>query len=334
MKRRTTISDIAKRADVSLKTVSRVLNDEPHVRADVRDRVKRIAAELNYHPNVAARGLIHRRSFLIGLTYERPSPSYVVELQRGALDRLADTRYRLMVLPFDRASERPDELVGFLRSAGLDGVLLAPPSCDSPQVLDALDAAHIAYGRISPVTAPVRGAVAGMDDRAAARTIAEYLIGLGHRRIAIIAGQDHHSASALRMEGYRDAFDAAGIEPVAIEQGDFTLAGGQDAAARLLDRSLRPTAILAQNDDMAVGAIQAARDAGLNVPSQLSVAGFDDAVIAGLSWPRLTTIHQPVHAIAEAATDGLLKLLLGEAAPPPQTLAYRLIERGSTGAAP
>ena len=335
MKRRTTLSDVAKRADVSPKTVSRVLNDEPHVRADIRERVKRIAHEMNYHPNLAARGLIHQRSFLIGLTYERPSPSYVVELQRGALDRLRGTRYRLMVLPFNHASEKPGDLIAFLRSAGLDGVLLAPPSCDVPEVLDALDAAHIAHGRISPVEMPERGATAGMDDRAAAREIARHLIDLGHRRIAILAGQEHHAASGLRMAGYRDAFAAAGIEPLAIEQGDFTLAGGQAAARRLLALpGPAPTALLAQNDDMAVGAIQAARDAGLSVPEDISVAGFDDAEIARLSWPRLTTMRQPVYDIAHAATDGLLHLLAGEPSPPRRELGHELVLRQSTAVPP
>ena len=309
MVRRTTITDIARQAGVSIKTVSRVLNDEPHVRADVRARVKQVAEELHYHPNLNARGLITRQSFLIGLTYERPSASYVVELQRGALDRLEHERYRLLVLPFDKASQRSKDLFALIRSSSLDGILLAPPSCDDLGLLDALDNAGIAYARIAPTVALERGIVAIMDDTAAARSIAGHLLQLGHTKLAIITGRQTHAATRMRLDGYRQAIESHGLDfgSVLVESGDFGFESGEGAARRILDRQDPPTAIIAENDDMAVGAITVAREMGFSIPSDLSVVGFDDSEIARLSWPRLTTIKQPVFAMSRQAMDDLLK---------------------------
>lgn len=312
--------------------MSRVLNDEPHVKAAVRDRVKAAAAELNYHPNVSARGLITRRNYLIGLTYERPGPSYVVELQRGAIERLESEPYRLVVLPFHDASTRVEQLIALLRSAALDGVVLAPPSCDLPELLDVLDKVGIRYARIAPHREPGRGAIATMDDVGAARALAKHVLDLGHRQIGIILGDKTHHASEARLEGYREALADAGLalDQVMIEQGDFTYRSGETAAHRLLTRPERPTAILAQNDDMAVAAIMAARDLGLDVPRDLSVTGFDDSEVAKLSWPRLTTVRQPVFEMAEDAADKLLAVL-GGGDPGPATIhPHKLLLRQST----
>lgn len=316
--RRATIIDIARQAGVSPKTVSRVMNDEPHVKQSVRDEIKAIARALNYQPNVMAQGLIARKSYLIGLTYERPSPSYVVELQRGALERLAGERYRLIVLPFADATQDPEGLVALLRQAAVDGVVLSPPSSDLEPVLDALDAIGMPYGRVAPGTFPGRGACAMMDDVAAARAVADHVLGLGHRSIGVIYGHRDHPASTLRKEGYAQAFAARGLDylPVAEQQGDFTLESGVAAMQRIIAGGIMPTAILAQNDDMALGALMVAREAGIDVPERLSIAGFDDSDVARLSWPTLTTARQPVMEMARQATDGLLRLLEGGSAEP------------------
>ena len=315
--------------------MSRVLNDEPFVKDALREKVKAVAKALNYQPNITAKGLITRRSFMIGLTYERPSPSYVVELQRGVLERLADERYRMIILPFRDVCARPDDFFEFLRSAVLDGVVLAPPGSDELDVLDRLDAAGIHYARIAPQLEPGRGACSLLDDTAAAREIAEHLLALGHRRLAVILGDPTHRASAARSEGYARAFDAYDIaeDALCFEQGDFTFASGEAAMRRILARpGPRPTAVLAQNDDMAVGAMTVAREAGLSIPRDLSVTGFDDSDIARLIMPKLTTVRQPVFDMAMTATDGLLKLLAGEPAPPPVLHAHELLVRQSTAA--
>lgn len=293
---------------VSPKTVSRALNDEPHVSARVRQLVKEAAAKLDYHPNLTAQSLIARRSFLIGLTYERPSPSYVVDLQNGALDRMQSGRYRLIVLPFSRVSERLEELGRLLLSAGLDGVLLAPPACDQLELLDLLDRQGLAYARITPQKALERGIVITMDEVAAAHAVASHVLELGHRRVGVILGDPSHAASMARMEGYRRAFAEHGatLDEDLIVTGDFTYAVGYDVALDLLRRRPVPTAILAQNDDMAVAALGAARALGLSVPGDISIAGFDDSEVSRTTWPQLTTVRQPVSAMAWDATDRLI----------------------------
>jgi LacI family transcriptional regulator len=154
-----------------------------------------VAAVLHYHPNVVAQGLVGRRSYLIGLFYENPSPNYVVELQRGALDRLHGERYRLIVLPVESAGAVAEKIVSFVRSAALDGIVLTPPASDNPTILERLDDAGFPFVRIAPTTQPEIGPSDITDDVAAARAMTDYLIGLGHRRIATIKGDPTHPSS-------------------------------------------------------------------------------------------------------------------------------------------
>ena len=280
----------------------------------MRRKVKEAAAALDYHPNLAAQSLIARRSYLIGLTYERPSPSYVVELQNGALGRLENERYRLVVLPFNHVASRPEELGKLLLRAGLDGVLLAPPACDQPVLLDMIERQRLPYARITPHSDLDRGLVVAMDEVAAGHTVAAHMLSLGHRRVGIILGDPSHAASRGRLEGYRQAFQEAAvtIDDALVGTGDFTYDVGYRVALELLDRPVRPTAILAQNDDMAVAAIAAARDLGLSVPQGLSVAGFDNSEVSRTAWPPLTTVHQPVREMAWDAANRLIAMLDGD----------------------
>ena len=312
--KRTTIVDVGRLAGVSAKTVSRVLNDEPHVSPAVKQRVREAADALDYHPNVFAQALVRRKSNMIGLIYENPSPSYVVELQRGVLERLTNERYQLVVIPIRSVQEHAGEVVGMLRSAALDGVVLAPPASDNPIILNQLKDARILCARVAP-TRMIDVAPSNLiDDVAAAREIADYVIGLGHREIAIIRGDPTHASTEARMLGYMQAFSKAGIELrlERIEPGLFTFDSGLAAGRDIFTRGDRPTAILAQNDDMAVGAIMVAHQLGLSLPGDLSVAGFDDSAIANATWPRLTTVRQPVMELAATAASMVVAMLEGE----------------------
>jgi len=310
---RTTIIDVARAAGVSHKTVSRVLNGEPHVRPALKERVLDAVRQLDYRPNLIAKALVQRRSYLIGLVYENPSPSYVVELQMGVLERLANERYRLIVIPVRSVRDNAPEIVGLLRSAALDGVVLAPPACDHPDILAGLRAAGMAFARIGSTRQLETGANNILDDVGAAREMAAYVIGLGHRDIAIIKGDATHHSSEARLIGYSQALTAAGISMRLdwIEQGNYTFESGFEAAKRLLSAQQRPTAILSQNDDMAVGALMAARDLGLAIPGDVSIVGFDDSEVSRIVWPRLTTVRQPVFEMAVAATDMVIAQLAG-----------------------
>ncbi|WP_277968978.1 LacI family DNA-binding transcriptional regulator [Sphingomonas echinoides] len=306
--KRTTIVDVGRHAGVSTKTVSRVFNDEPHVSDAVKQRVRASAAALNYHPNVFAQSLVRRRSHLIGLVYEKPSASYVVDLQMGVLERLKGERYRLIVIPVQSVQENGAEIVGLLRAAALDGVVLAPPASDHLQILAQLDGAGIRYARIAPSRQLDLGSSTLLDDVAGAQAIAAHVLALGHRDIAIVRGDPDHAATHARMKGYAQAFAEAGcgVRDDRIETGLFTFDGGYAAGHALLDRADRPSAILVQNDEMAVGVMLAARERGLSIPDDLSIAGFDDAEVSRIAWPRLTTVRQPVFEMAIAATDMLI----------------------------
>lgn len=336
-----TISDVAEVAGVSIKTVSRVFNEEPNVREETRQRVLRVVAELDYHPNMAARSLAGRKSFLIGLLYDNPCPNYVLGLQSGSLDRLRGDRWRLLVVPCEDSLQMGGKtIVSMVRAAGVGGVILSSPLCDNAEIVNELLAARIPMVRIAPADSVGVDAAApsvGMDDRTAAADITRHLIDLGHRRIATILGDPTHSSSTERLAGFRRALEDAGItfDPDLVRQGFYTFESGLEAAASLLDRPNRPSAIFAQNDDMAAGTIIAASERGMTVPQDLSVAGFDDSYIASAVWPRITTIRQPIRAMAQAATDALVKMLDGaRCAPDHRVMPYELIVRGSSGAAP
>jgi LacI family transcriptional regulator len=330
--RRATIVDVAGAAGVSIKTVSRVFNDEPHVRVSVREAVLKAAAALDYQPNVVAQGLVGRRSFLIGLVYENPSPNYVVELQKGVLDRLHSERYRLMVLPVESVASVVGGMTRLLRGAALDGVVLTPPASDQQDILEELRAGGFPFARIAPTRFASIGPNVTTDDVSAARDLTTYLIELGHRRIGMIKGDPTHAASEARLLGFSQALGKAGLSQDLdmIEPGAFNFESGLRAGRRLLDRPDPPTAIFAQNDDMAAGAMMAARDLGRDVPGDISIAGFDDSAIAISSWPRITTIHQPVFDMARGAADALLAKLAGTAPAHSVDYPYTLMIRQST----
>jgi LacI family transcriptional regulator len=330
---RATITDVARLSGTSIKTVSRVFNDEPFVRAATRQRVLSAASELEYHPNVAARSLVRGRSSMIGLFYENPSPNYVVDLQTGSLDRLHGERFRLLLFPCESAAQVAGRLPGIARSAGLEGMIIAPPIGDDPATITALLKAGIPFVRIAPTHAPEVSPAVRIDDAAAARDMTRHLIALGHRRIALIRGEPTHPSSAERFQGYRDALAEAGLEidPSLIDEGHYTFESGLAAGRRLLATRSRPSAIFAANDDMAAGVLVAAQEHGLSIPGQLSIAGFDDSLISRVVWPQLTTIRQPTYEMARCATDALLAAIRDGGGGTMRQLDYELLVRGSTG---
>lgn len=330
-----TIKDVAERAGVSPKTVSRVINGEDHVRAHVREAVLRVVAELDYRPNAFARGLSSSRSFLIGLFFDEPSTTYAADIQRGAISRCRELGYHLVVEAVERT--RPDwmaQLDGTLRELRLAGAVLAPPICDWPELLDMFESHQVPVTRIAPGSTPERTARVWMDDRAAARDLTEHLLSLGHRDIAFIKGNPTHAATAQRWQGFHDALAAAdiAIPTRRVLQGDFTFRSGLAAAEAVLAGTDHPTAIFASNDEMALGVLVVAMRHGIAVPDALSVVGFDDAEFSRLAWPQLTTVHQPNVEMAAAAIDLLVGKPRGEtAANGCVKLGYSLIERPSSG---
>ena len=330
---RKTIDDVAKAAGVAIKTVSRVLNDEPNVREETRARVLAAVEALHYFPSLSARSLAGRRSYLIGLVYENPSANYIVDIQHGAMARCRQEKFRLFVHQCSgRDAELIRDVIGLVDQTHVDGLVVPAPLSQSVDLIRALDRRKLPFVRISPSNLEHRSPSVDMDDEGAAREMTEHLIELGHTRIGFITGHPTHHASALRLNGYQAALQAHRIpyEPGYVRQGHFVFESGLSAGRELLALPRPPTAIFASNDDMAAGVLMAAHELGLQVPSQLSVAGYDDTYIARITWPRLTTVHQPSYDMAWSATDLLLQALKNGEGVRTSRLAHRLIVREST----
>lgn len=334
--KRANISDVARVAGTSRKTVSRVINNEPNVHASTRKQVLNAIAALKYRPLTSARSLATNRSFMVGLLYDNRSPSYIMEVQAGVLEACEAQHYSMTVQPLVSASpdfvERVDDILTRHRP---DGLILTPPITDHAALLKSLRKSGTPFASISPLH-PEKQVGVILREREAAAAMVAHLVSLGHTRIAHIVGDLEHGAGVWRLAGYRDGMKRAGLKenPLYKVQGRFSFESGVAAARKLLALRKRPTAIFAGDDDMAVGTIWAASEAGLSVPGDISICGFDDTNIATQVWPPLTTVHQPVQEMARRATEELLRLVLGKGEASMVELDYEMRIRASTGPKP
>jgi LacI family transcriptional regulator len=332
-----TIHDVAVHAGVSRMTVSRVINGENSVRPETRRIVDAAIRALNYAPNPAARTLAGAAVLRIGLLSRIPSAAYLGEFLIGALERCSQINSQLIVRKHEPGAD-PAEAARMLIDARLDGVILPPPLADAPRLIERLIEAGIALVATGSVrTAPAMASI-GIDDRGAAREMTRHLIKLGHRRIAFVSGLPNHAATGLRLAGYRDALEEAGlaVNEALIAHGTYSYQSGLAAAEHLLLLDPRPTAIFASNDDMAAATVATAHRHRLDVPADLSVCGFDDTPVATTIWPELTTIRQPVAAMADGAVTILADLIADKRAGldgpvPHRLLDFELIRRQSDG---
>jgi LacI family transcriptional regulator len=331
-----TLDDVAALSEVSAKTVSRVVNDEPGVRSSTRERVLRAVELLDYKPNLNARVLAGDRSYLIGLFCDRPG-GYLTDFQAGAAERCRESGYHLMVEPWDLESPRLARQVnGLLRQLRLDGVILLPPLCDDRLMSNTLRDAAIPAVRIAPHERTSDSPSIGIDDYRAARTLTAHLLDLGHRRIGFLLGRPGHGAAEERYRGFADEMRARGapIDAALVGTGNFQFSDGQICAEQMLNNPHPPSAIFASNDDTAAAVISVAHRRDLDLPRQLSVVGFDDAPIASMIWPLLTTVRQPVTAMARVAAELIIEhspRRRGWPTPmPDRVLDFELVLRDST----
>lgn len=329
---RANIRDVSALAGVSVKTVSRVLNGHRYVRADTKDKVETAMRELGFKPSIAARILAGTKSGQIALIYDNHSPYYMHQIQMGCWDRCQSEGVRLLAQPVDVADpDVGDAVRGLVTETHVDGIILSSPVTDCDAVLRALESMDVPFVRISPGTNHALTSSVFMDDCQAADDMTTHLLNMGHRRIGFIKGHPNHMASDDRLFGYRRALDRVGIsfEPSLLVEGQFDFDSGTDAARLFMAMANRPTAIFAANDDMAAGVLAVAHDMGIDVPGELSVAGFDDTTLARTVWPPLTTIHQPMAELASAAAE---LLLAGADTIIHRRLPHRLVERASVAA--
>ncbi len=337
-----TLEEVAKLAGVSRSTVSRVVNQHPNVRPEVRERVWEVIRQTGYQPHAAARSLATRRTRVIGLIIPQAvttlfTDPYFPILIRGIADACNAHNYHLMLSLFSRRrvqeSRAHQDLLyqQVLRSRYLDGVVVSSAPLDDPIFRRLLEdgVPFVLIGRYSHE----RVSYVDVDNVVGARMAVEHLLRLGHERVATITGPLNMCAGQDRLEGYRQALTARGI-PVdedLIAEGDFTEGGGQAAMQRLLPR--HPTAVFAASDMMAVGALKVLREAGLRVPEDVAVVGFDDIPLASMVEPPLTTVRQPIEQLGSMAVELLVSLLEnpGEETTHRVVLPTELVIRASCG---
>ena len=315
VERKSTLSDIAKLAKVSIKTASRVVRQESNVSPKTRTAVEAAMKALKYRPSVAPRATVGSRSYVLALIFDNPNTSYIVELLRGALEQARKDGYHLLVEPVNLASANvAEDITNLLVQSNLDGMILPPPLCDDPAILQALVSSGKPFARISPSISKEIGLRVEISDYAAAREMTMKLIQLGHTSIGFVTGRQGTATTRRRLDGFLSAMKDANltVPDNFILEGTYEYRSGLEAGESLLKLAQRPTAIFASNDEMAAGLIAAAHKSGLSVPEELSIAGFDDSVIATVVWPQLTTVRQPIKEMAAAAVNMVTKQCRGK----------------------
>lgn len=321
-----TLEEVARLVDVSRSTVSRVINDHPNVRPETRERVWQAIRKSGYQPHAVARSLATNRTQIIGMVIPEAVTTLFTDpffslLLRGATRICNACHYQLLLSLFDDPDGQKEMYRRVLRGGYLDGVILASTSLDDPLIPDLLcdrvpfvSVGRYPNGRIHYVD---------VDNVAGGRMAVEYLIDLGHRRIATITGRLNTSHGQGRLEGYRQALQAHHIkvEESLIVEGDFTEGSGMVNMQRLLPAS--PDAVFVASDMMAIGALKALRQAGRRVPQDVALVGYDDIPIASAIEPALTTVRQPIERMGSMAVEVLLNVL--EEPLEKETLARRII---------
>ncbi len=330
-----TIKDVAIRAGVSVMTVSRVLNGERYVSEAKRGLVMAAVEALDFRRNPSARGLPGARTYVLGLV-AGVIAGYTAGIEFGAIRRCRQEGYHLALAAPDPEIEDPAEALRRL-VAGLpaDGLILLPPLGNNPEALAVLAARGKPFVRVAPDDQLDLAPSVRIDEVAAAAAITRHLLQQGHRRIGFIAGPPDHGGSDRRRQGYLQALSQQGLsaEEALMRPGDFSFEAGLAAGRSWLALDQTPTAVFASNDDMALGVMSAAAQAGVAMPGRLAVAGFDDIEFAREIWPPLTTIRQPIAAMGEAAAELLIARIGRGGADLPveaRLLDYELIIRGSS----
>ncbi len=336
-----TIKHVAADAGVSLQTVSRVINNEPNVRPLMKERVQASIDRLGYVPSIAAQRMSGSRSYLILAINDRArtisdwqarqGTDWVDQMLLGGMLKCAEHGYRMIFELVDTHNDHVErELGATIAALQPDGVILTPPHSDNPLITGFLAQQKIPFARIGSI-ATGAGIAMTMDDEGSARRATEHLIALGHRRIGFIAGSQEYDLSNWRIDGWREAMDAAGLAHDDLcTRGDFSYDSGVTAANLLLDLSTPPTAIIASNDQMTLAALDTANQRGLSVPDDLSLISFDNTPVVRFTVPQLTAVDQPIAATFSKAVELLITSGDEVVKHQPVVTEGSLIERSST----
>lgn len=330
---RVTIRDVAEQAGVSVATVSKVINQRYGVAADTMARVQAVISELGYEASLVAQSLRNHRTNVIGILVADLEP-FSTELLKGAADAIRGSGFELVVYS---AGGRTGDMVGWERRylSRLSGTLVDGAVLVTPTVVDVQYGAPVVA--VDPHTGTSDFPTVDADNLRGARLATEHLLGLGHRRIALLAGRPDLQSAKLREQGYRDALAAAAVpfDDALVRVGGYDPDLSKLAARELLTDPRRPTAVFAANDVTAIATIEVALDLGLRVPGDVSVVGFDNIPESALCTPPLTTVNQPIRTMGERAVELLIRLIREQPVEVTHlTLDTGLVVRGSTAPAP
>lgn len=329
-----TIRDVAREAGVSIKTVSRVINDEPYVTEDTRARVQSAIRAVGYAPNISAKRLAENKSFMICILMYPGFYQPASEMLTRIMDVGYEENYDILIEPyFPTHARSKKKLVSLIYEHRIDGFVTTPP-CDADEFVDDLLRTYkVPMVQVNPFTRTESVPFVAGDDHQGAVAMTEYLLGLGHRRIAFFTGPRNIRATVDRLAGYRAALEDHGVpyDETLVRHSEWTFDGGYTLTKLMMGEVNPPTAIFAGSDEPAFGVLYAAQELGISVPGRLSVCGYNDLGFSKNIWPGLTTVHQPAEEILELATRLLIDLLKSKPIEPGRVVPSSLVVRGSTG---
>lgn len=334
-----TITDIARMAGVSKKTVSRVINHSGLVKQETRDRILEIVAKHDYRPDPQARALALRRSHLIAFISNQPNPQYIVSMQSGVLEAITGTPYQIVIRPCDRSSPTLyDEIEELVTHQKLFGVILTPSISEDDKLVGLLRQLKCPYVRIAAVSLDSPENMIETHDYVGAAEAARHIANLGHTRVAHIKGLDTFLSAQERLRGFRVGLAEFGltVEDRYLLTGGYTFESGVVCGKQLIEMDEPPTAVFCGNDEMAVGVYKAAREAGIRIPEDLSVIGYDDSPITERIWPALTSVRLPIEHMGRIAAQLLVSNHDRMSMEPPTAVSVMpsLVVRDSTAPPP
>lgn len=326
-----TIKDIAKKANVSVTTVSRVLNNKPDVGDQTRTKILKLIEELNYKPNSVARGLVMQKTHTIGLIIPDISNPFFPQVARAIEDKAQKSGYSIIFFNTDNHLEKEKKAVELFKSKQVDGLIVSL-SLGNEEILKELKAANYPVVQIDRSVLSNSYPLVSIDNKNSAYQMVEYMLKKGYKKIAHITGDLKTTTARDRLAGYKKALNDYQVEinEDYIIKGDYTQQLAFEAMQTLLKLKEPPTAVFAANDLSAAGVYKALFAAGLNIPADIAVAGHDDIDIASLLRPELTTMRQPKYSLGEKAVSVLLKMIDNyEAEVEAQILKTKLVIRES-----
>ena len=331
-----TIKHVAARAGVSFTTVSHVLNGTRRVSDSARERVERAVAEMGYAPSAVARALKMSETCILGVLVPNITNPFFAELTRGIEDCCRRTDYSVFLCNSDDDPARQSRYLQTLLERRVDGLLLAAAAGEAAALAQRLSSMRVPTVVVDRAIPGLAADLVRVDHQAGARLAVEHLLALGHRAIACLSGPSAFAVSRDRVAGWRQAMGRAqiAIDTGWLLEGEFSAAAGHALALRLLARG-DVSAIFASNDLLAIGALRAAAERGVAVPSALSVIGFDGIDLGAYAYPALTTVGHPIRAMGEAAAEVLIeRIAAGPGSCREVVLPAQLLRRESTGPVP